>query len=72
MIDISAIADKLAVEEGVFALSIHRGMWTVAIEWGKEAEDSPMCAAAAYGVGATAEEAVAAALTDAGWAPATA
>lgn len=70
MIDISAIAERLATEEGVFALSIHRGMWTVAIEWGSEAGGSPMCAAAAYGVGNTAAEAVAAALAEAGWAPA--
>jgi hypothetical protein len=67
VIDIEAIAQKLAVEEGVFALSIHRGMWTVAIEWGKETEDSPMCAAAAYGVGDTAAEAITAALADACW-----
>lgn len=45
-------------------------MWTVAIEWGSEAGGSPMCAAAAYGVGNTAAEAVAAALAKAGWAPA--
>lgn len=71
MIDISAIAERLATEGGVFALGYHRQQWMVAIEWGSEAEDSPMCAAAAYGVGTTAAEAVTAALTDAGWAAAT-
>lgn len=71
MIDISTIADRLATTEGVFVLNYGRLGWTAGIEWGKEAPDSPMCAAAAYGVGDTAAEAVAAALGDAGWAPAT-
>lgn len=38
------------------------GEWTCGLEWGQEAEDSPMAGAAAYGVGATIHEAITAAL----------
>lgn len=41
-----------------------RGEWGVACEWGQEAPDSPMAAAAAYGIGDTAQEAVDAMVTD--------
>lgn len=67
-LDIAVIASKLAEDEGTFALGFHRGKWTTAIEWGKEAEDSPMVGAAAYGMGETAQEATLAAMREAGWA----
>jgi uncharacterized protein DUF4031 len=65
--DIKSIAERLATEEGTFSLSFHKGQWSVAIEWGQEAEDSPMVAAAAYGLGTTAREAIEAAVREAGW-----
>ena len=65
--DIKVIAERLATEEGTFALSFHKGQWSVAIEWGQGAEDSPMVAAAAYGLGTTAREAIEAAVREAGW-----
>jgi hypothetical protein len=48
----------LRLEECNYALVQNKGKWFVALEWGKEAEDSPMCGAAAYGVGETIWEAV--------------
>jgi hypothetical protein len=69
MVDVGVIVEKIAADgEGVVALSYGRGLWTVAIEWGREAPDSPMVGAASYGMGATAGEALAAAVSDAGWA----
>ncbi|MGH3828708.1 MAG: DUF4031 domain-containing protein [Pseudonocardiaceae bacterium] len=65
--DIRVIAQRLAREEGVFALSCHNGQWTVALEWGQEAPGSPMTGAAAYGTGTTAREAIDAAAREAGW-----
>lgn len=66
-LDIAVVAVQLADQDGTFALSCRDGKWTVAIEWGHENPDSPMCAAAAYGLGDTAQEAVAGAMADAGW-----
>jgi hypothetical protein len=66
-LDIAMIANKLAEQEGTFALGFHGGKWSVAIEWGKEAEDSPMVGAAAYGMGDTAQDAVFGALKETGW-----
>lgn len=66
-LDIAVIASKLAEQEGAFVLSCYDGKWTVAIEWGKEAKDSPMAAAAAYGTGDTAQFAVLSALRETGW-----
>lgn len=66
--DIRVITEQItAAGEGMLALTYHNGQWCVAIEWGREAEDSPMVAAAAYGVGATAQEAIKAAQCEAGW-----
>ena len=49
-----------------FESSIESQPWTVAIVWGKEAEDSNMAAAAAYGTGDTFEDALASAKAEAG------
>lgn len=65
--DIKLVAEHLAVEEGSFALVCHDGQWTASIEWGCEADDSPMVGAAAYGIGATAREAIENAVDEAGW-----
>lgn len=40
------------------------GDWSVAVQFGREAEDSPMAGGALYGYGATAEAAVQEALDD--------
>lgn len=67
-LDVTAVAVLLAGHGGRFGLSVHDdGVWAAGIEWGKEAEDSPMAGAAAYGIGATAQEAVMAVLREAGW-----
>lgn len=65
--DIQVIAKHLASDDGTFTLDHNSGRWTVGIQWGREAEDSPMVAAAAYGEGATAREAIDAAIREAGW-----
>jgi hypothetical protein len=65
--DIKVIAERLAIEEGSFALSYFEGQWSVAIVWGQEADDSPMAGAAAYGLGTTAREAIEAAIREAAW-----
>jgi hypothetical protein len=48
----------LRLEECNYALVQNKGKWFVTLEWGKEDENSPMCGAAAYGVGETIWEAV--------------
>jgi hypothetical protein len=40
--------------------------WIVAIEWGREENDSPMAGAAAYGLGSTPTDALEKALKEAG------
>jgi hypothetical protein len=40
--------------------------WTAGLEWGREAEDSDMMGAAAYGVGRTPAESITRMLQDAG------
>jgi hypothetical protein len=50
--ELEKIAQKLKKEGGCFTLGYDpdRSEWTTAMEWGKEASDSPMAGAAAYGV----------------------
>ena len=68
MVDVGLIAEKIAADgEGVVALSYYKGVWMVAIEWGREAPDSPMRSAAAYGQAPTVEAALADAMAEAGW-----
>lgn len=43
--------------------------WSVGLIWGREAPDSPMAAAAAFGMGNTLGEALAEAAADCGWRP---
>lgn len=45
----------------------HRAEWLVAVEWGQEAEDSPMAGAASYGTGDTLEQALDQVLAETGW-----
>ena len=66
-IDIAVIVARLAEQDGRMMLACHRGKWTAGIEWGQEDPDSDMAAAAAYGVGGTAQEALFGAVKDAGW-----
>lgn len=56
----------LRLEGCGYALVQHNEKWFVALEWGKESADSPMCGAAAYGVGSTIWEAVHKAIAETG------
>lgn len=66
------IAATLAEEGGRFMLAKMDGPksvsepWTAGMEWGREAEDSDMVGAAAYGVGSSPSEAITRMLQDAG------
>lgn len=51
---------------GVALVRAPSGDWSAALEWGREAPDSPMVGAAAYGLGDTVEDALRAALDEAG------
>jgi hypothetical protein len=44
-----------------------RPTWSVGVHWGREAPDSPMVWAAAYGIGDTLTEAVEQAAEECGW-----
>lgn len=57
--EIEGIVKTIGEEGGRFTIvyDTERG-WIAAMEWGREAPDSPMAAAAAYGAGDTAEEAM--------------
>lgn len=48
---------------------ITREPWSIEMVWGSEAPDSPMAGAAAYGMGATLEEALVEACKDCGYRP---
>jgi hypothetical protein len=63
-----AITELLQVDGGSFGLSYspEREEWVVALEWGREAPDSPMAGAAAYGMDSVAAAAVEQALREAG------
>lgn len=45
-------------QEGVLAINHRNGEWTVLMEFGREAEDSPMAGGALYGVGPSLREAL--------------
>jgi hypothetical protein len=67
---LDVITRNLKQHGGTFAVSYDPALrqgWTVAVEWGREAPDSPMAGAAAYGVGDNALGAIQAALDEAGW-----
>jgi len=56
---IGEIVMTLGREGGRFAIAYDaEDGWVAALEWGREASDSPLAAAAAYGVGDTAEQAM--------------
>lgn len=63
-----AITKLFEVDGGVFGLSFNpdRDVWMAAIEWGREAPDSDMVAAAAYGIHEVPAVAVELALKEAG------
>lgn len=66
---LAAVAKGLADEEGHLHIGKRTGTneWVVGMEWGKEAEDSPMAGAAAYGMGETLVDALGGMLDDTGW-----
>ncbi|MGQ0774576.1 MAG: hypothetical protein ACT4NY_09185 [Pseudonocardiales bacterium] len=65
---IDLIIEGLARESGRLMIACDtQKQWLVGIEFGREDEDSDMYAAAAYGVGATAQEAITKALAETGW-----
>jgi hypothetical protein len=61
------VSENLQEQEGRFIIAYFNGGWTCGIEWGKEAPDSDMIGAAAYGEGKTMQEAVNKALEQTGW-----
>lgn len=65
---LEAIVKLLKEEGGAFGLVYgpESDTWTAALEWGREAPDSPLAAAAAYGVDEVPALAVEMALRDAG------
>jgi hypothetical protein len=67
---IEAVVQRISEEGGAFSLVCSGGVdaeeFTAAMEWGQEAPDSPMAAAAAYGIGSSAAEAIELMLNDAG------
>jgi hypothetical protein len=72
---LDGIAKTLLQEGGRFSL-VHDasrkpadGPWMAAMEWGSEAQDSPMYGAAAYGIGESASEACDLMLDEAGVTP---
>lgn len=67
--DIDTIITGLAREGGGFGIvfNMERGKWFTSLEFGREAEDSPMAGGAAYGVSATAEEAIRQIVEQTGW-----
>lgn len=65
MPDLEPVLRVIREHGGLFAISHDDAVWYASLEWGHEAKDSPMVAAAAYATGATEEEAVAALLKEA-------
>jgi hypothetical protein len=65
--DINSLVVGLSRETGNFLLAFNGVDWVAGIEFGREAVDSPMAGGAAYGLGATAEEAISSALAETGW-----
>jgi len=65
VLDISLIVERLAESGGSLAVFYADGEWVVSVRWGREAKDSPMVGAEALGLGATAEEALGAAMEQA-------
>lgn len=72
---LEGIAKTLSEEGGRFSLmhddskKLADGPWMAAMEWGHEAEDSPMYGAAAYGIGESAAQAIDLMLDEAGVTP---
>lgn len=66
IIRLKRAAHRLANEGCNYALTRHKDNWLVALEWGQEAEDSPMVGAAAYGVSTSIWVAVEMALQEVG------
>jgi hypothetical protein len=71
---LEGIVKTLSEEGGAFGLRYDpdakpEDRWTAALEWGQEAPDSQMAGAAAYGLGASASEAVDQMLDEAGVQP---
>lgn len=65
---LDALAKGLEENEGSFTMYYDAERdWTVSIIFGREAEDSPMAGGAAFGLGSSAYDAMAEALTEAGW-----
>ncbi len=58
--NIVAIINHLQDQGGAFVIMFdpERADWTCSMEWGREADDSPMAAAAAYSVDITPEDAI--------------
>jgi hypothetical protein len=62
-------AVKTIAEEGgrlMISYEEEKGVWITGMEWGKEAEDSDMAGAAAYGLQDTLESSLGALVEDAG------
>lgn len=72
---LEGIVKTLSEDGGAFGLTYRTGVkpgdapWMAALEWGREAPDSPMAGAAAYGLGESASEAIDKMLDDAGVTP---
>lgn len=63
---IEAVSSE-GVDVSIAAPSEDGEKWSVALVWGREAKDSPMAGAAAYGLGDTLAEALDVALKEAGY-----
>jgi hypothetical protein len=54
-------------EEGSLGISFHEGSWELGVTFGKEAEDSDMCAGASYSVDDKLSNALAKIVEETGW-----
>lgn len=64
--NVDLLIDWITEHTGRIGVSFVNDLWTVALEWGQEAPDSPMMGAASYGVGETLDEALTVVLSESG------